>query len=62
MPNERERKKEREREREGEREGWGLAERSERCAGLQKIDSNPSQGSVLTFRFDFLLTARGSSM
>jgi hypothetical protein len=40
----------------------GLAEWSERCASTPKITgSNPSGGSVFTFRSDLLLTARGCS-
>jgi hypothetical protein len=42
--------------------GWDLAEWSERCASILKITgSNPSGDSDLTFRSDFLLTARGGS-
>jgi hypothetical protein len=41
---------------------WDLTERSERCASSPMIaGSNPSGGSELTFRFDLLLTAIGSS-
>jgi hypothetical protein len=42
--------------------GCDLAEWSEKCASIPKITgSNPSGGSEFTFRFDLLLTARGSS-
>jgi hypothetical protein len=43
--------------------GWDFVEQSEGWANIPKIaGSNSSGGSELTFCFDLLLTARGSSI